>query len=319
MLRVIKPGIQTSLQGTPRLGYRHFGMPHSGPADSLSMALANRLVGNELNATCLEITYGGFEASIHQDCTIAITGAVEVITVTGRSVSEHTTLQLNAGDELVIAPLKQGARTYLAIQSGFEAETFLGSSSTYLPAGLGGLNGRVLRPDDLLKPQEEGMASEVCKTPITLRPQFTGNYALRACVSAESDLLDVPSRTALFEDTFEVGRQATRMGVSLTGRTMELSGDGLMKSAPVFPGTIQCPQSGTPIILLCDAQTTGGYPRIAHIARCDRHLLGQLRPGNSVRLLERSPDAAAKDFQAKQALFSDWLEGDARSEPDWLR
>ena len=88
---------------------------------------------------------------------------------------------------------------------------------------------------------------------------------------------------------------------------MVLRGDGLMKSAPVFPGTVQCPQNGVPIVLLSDAQTTGGYPRIASIARADRHLLGQVRPGNTVMLLRRTPDDAVQDFHDKQALFRDWL------------
>ena len=309
MLRVTNPGLQATLQGRPRIGSRQFGIPYSGPADAVSMALANRLVGNPLDATCLEITYGGFSASIEQTCTLAIAGAVDQISAHGRPASAHETLTLQRGERLEISPPKHGARTYLAIGSGFQARFEFGSTSTYLPAGFGGYNGRALKAGDVLNPNGPAQVEKTLQTPQAVRPSFTSSFALRACVSAETDRLSAASLKTLFNKTFLAGRQGTRMGVSLTGHTLELDSDGLMKSAPVFPGTIQCPASGEPIVLLCDAQTTGGYPRIAAIARCDRHLLGQIRPGDGIRLLRRTPQAAAKDHAEKQKLLDDWLVG----------
>lgn len=307
MLRIIRPGLQSTLQGAPRIGTRQFGIPYSGPADPVSMALANSLVGNRQNETCLEITYGGFTASIENDCALAITGAVGEITVSGQSMAAHRTLHLRRGDTLEISPPHYGARAYLAIRSGFQASFKFGSTSTYLPAGFGGHDGRALIAEDVLAPCGETRFDAKLQTPSSVRPTFTGSFALRACASAEARLLAPQSLNSLFSDTFIAGRQGTRMGVSLTGPRLDLQSDGMMKSAPVFPGTIQCPASGEPILLLCDAQTTGGYPRIASISRCDRHLLGQIRPGNSVRLLRRSPEAAAKDHVEKQRLLEGWL------------
>ncbi|MEM9739778.1 MAG: biotin-dependent carboxyltransferase family protein [Pseudomonadota bacterium] len=307
MLHVRVPGIQTTLQGAPRIGTRHLGIPYSGPADDVSMALANRLVGNGPSATCLEITYGGFDADVEQDGSVAIAGACDRVMVSGRPVCAHETLHLFAGDRLVISPLVHGARTYLAVHTGFRADWVFGASSTYLPAGFGGHAGRSLKAGDHLKACGDPRRRETLETPVDLRAVFTGSFALRACVSAETDALDQASRTALFAAQFSAGRQATRMGLSMTGHPMALNSDGLMKSAPVFPGTIQCPPSGIPIVLLCDAQTTGGYPRIAQIARCDRHLLGQIRPGDSIRLLERTPDAAVREDAGKWALLEHWL------------
>ena len=307
MLRVIRPGLQSTLQGSPRIGTRHFGIPYSGPADAVSMALANRLVGNPQDATCLEITYGGFAASIEDAGSIAITGAVDRNLINGQSAAAHETLTLQPGDTLEISPPRDGARTYLAIRSGFQAKTEFGSTSTYLPAGFGGHEGRALIADDTLAPCGDARLDAILQTPLSLRPTLTGHFALRACTSAETDLLAPQSLKALFGDTFIAGRQGTRMGVALTGHRLGLESDGMMKSAPVFPGTIQCPTSGEPILLLCDAQTTGGYPRIASIARCDRHLLGQIRPGDSIRLLQRSLEAAAQDHAEKQQLLDEWL------------
>ena len=308
MLRVTSPGLQSSLQGRPRLGARHFGLPAAGPADSLSMALANRLVGNPPSETSIEITFGGFSAEIEADCTIAITGAHGAILVSGAEVPDHTGVTLQAGQRVSILPPSVGARAYLAIHSGFKATSFKGSNSTDMTAGLGGYEGRALQAGDRLLPKNEAQFPEGCSTPAALRPAFTRAFALRACESAETGLLDSTSRSALFETNFIAGRQATRMGVSLTGRPLLTSSDGRMKSAPVFPGTVQCPPSGTPILLFCDAQVTGGYPRVASVARCDRHLLGQIRPGNVVRLLNRTPEVAAADYSEKVKLLEGWLE-----------
>lgn len=308
MIRILKPGLQTSLQGKPRLGYRHFGIPQSGPADALSMALANRLVGNDLNATSLEITYGGFEALIDMPCTVAVTGAFETILVSGRPVSGHVTLQLNSGDILTIAPPIHGARAYLSVHSGFNARSDFGSTSTYLPAELGGYDGRTLKAQDVLSSNGNPCIQIERETPTHVKPKFMRGFVLRACLSAETHLLSGAAQDALFSDGFIAGRQLTRMGVELAGKTLDVESDGMMQSAPVFPGTIQCPPSGKPVLLLCDAQTTGGYPRIANIARCDRHLLGQIRPSAPVRLLKRTYEQAQQDYLDKQALLLSWLE-----------
>ncbi len=307
MLRIIKPGLQATLQGAPRCGHRHFGVPYAGPADPLSMSLANRLVGNQPDATSLEVTYGGFEAEVEAACSIAITGALGGVLVAGETAPEHTTLHLRSGDTVEVAPPAHGMRAYLALRSGFQANTAFGSTSTYLPADLGGMNGRALHANDRLQPVGEPHFKATFETPASHRPVFTSAVALRACISAETHLLTRSDRMTLYSETFIAGRQATRMGVSLTGHTLAPKSDGKMKSAPVFPGTVQCPPSGEPVVLLCDGQTTGGYPRIASIARCDRHLLGQIRPGDCIQLLERAPDAALQDYHDKQRLLNDWL------------
>ncbi|MEO1188686.1 MAG: biotin-dependent carboxyltransferase family protein [Pseudomonadota bacterium] len=307
MISVIKPGLQTTLQGAPRTGHRHLGIPYAGPADPLSMALANRLVSNPLSATCLEITYGGFEAEFGHDCTIAVTGAGDQVLISGAATPVHETLLVKAGDRIEIEMPRTGARTYVAIHSGFEARSQFESTSTYLPAQLGGLDGRALRAGDTLSSNSEAQLTQVQQTPETLRSVFDGRFALRTTRSAETEVLSKTAHETLFNATFTVGRQATRMGIVLEGYDLAPESDGMMQSVPVFPGAIQCPPSGQPIVLLCDAQTTGGYPRIAHIARCDRHLLGQARPGDQIRLLHRNPAQAVMDHRRKQALLDQWL------------
>ena len=122
-------------------------------------------------------------------------------------------------------------------------------------------------------------------------------------------LLSDADQTLLYSQPFTVARLADRMGLRLAHPALHPRSDGKMNSAAVFPGTVQCPPDGQPIIMLCDAQTTGGYPRIAHIARCDRHMLGQVRPGDRVQFLRRTVDQLSHDLTQKTALFESWLPG----------
>lgn len=307
MLTILSPGPQSTLQGARRTGQRHMGIPWAGAADDWSMALANRLVDNAAAETAIEITLGVFEVRFEQDTWFALTGAPTQADLSGGGVSFHATQFAPTGSVLKLRGARTGMRTYLAIAGGVIGEEFLGSASTYLPAGFGGYKGRALIAKDQLEVAPQPSTLEWLETPADLIPVLSDNYTLRGTPSIETHLLDQDSERALFQTSFAIGRQATRMGVSLEGTPLALNSDGKMKSVAVFPGAIQCPEDGTPIILLADAQTTGGYPRIASIARCDRHILGQLRPGNKVRLLKRTHEQSAIDLESKQALLRSWV------------
>ena len=306
-IRILKPGLQTTIQGAPRSGLRHLGMPASGAADPLSLALANRLVGNASLTAGLEITLWGATLRFEGDGIIAVTGAKSGLELNGKRVKRHRALDVTSGDELVLHPAKAGARNYLAFAGGVDAEPVLGSASTYLPARLGGINGQALTAGDIIETGANGGGPVVRKTPKSFRPRATSSWALRASAGPEADLLDEDTRFDLFDTNFSIGERADRMGLELLGMRIEIASEGRMPSAPVFPGTVQCPESGRPFLLSVDAQTTGGYPRIAQVARVDRHLIGQLRPGNHVRLLWRDPAAAADELRAKIDYWSQWL------------
>ena len=136
---------------------------------------------------------------------------------------------------------------------------------------------------------------------------MSGSWALRACVAAETSLLDEASFAGLFATNWTVDQRGDRMGLRLDGPRLTVSSDGRMPSAGVLPGTIQCPEDGAPYILSVDAGTVGGYPRVAQVARADRHALGQLRPGDHVRLLYREHDDAVAEFLAMLDYWRDWL------------
>jgi biotin-dependent carboxylase-like uncharacterized protein len=306
---VLRPGLQTTVQAGPRRGLRHLGVPAAGAADPLSLALANRLVGNPLLAPGLETTLNGVSLGFESEGLVAITGARAKAWLNGERVKLHRTLPVAAGDELEIGPARLGARSYIAVAGGIDVAEVLGSKSTYLPAGFGGLQGRALRSGDVLATGPAAGTPKKLGTPKEFRPLASNSWALRACYGAEVDLLDKESRFDLFDTNFSVGFRADRMGLQLEGARFGVKSGGRLASAPVFPGTIQCPEDGIPFLLAIDAQTIGGYPRVAQVVRADRHLIGQLRPGDHLRLLWRDAASARDELLAKHDYWGKWLQG----------
>lgn len=301
--KVLKPGVQATLQASPRCGTRHLGVPASGPADGLSMALANRLVGNPSSACALELPFGLVSLEADTDCAIAFTGAPAEIELAGNKVPMHRTLNICAGEAVSVGAAETGARLYMAVSGGFLANDFLGSASTCLPAMAGGLMGRALRAGDVLGTRDAEPSADVLETPANMLQAFTHAFALR-CVDGP-DVERIPGWES--QQDYVATRRADRTGIEIAGSWPPLSNAGLKPSAPVFPGAVQLTPSGNAFVLLSDSQTTGGYPHVLQVIRADRHLLGQIRPGDRVHFLKRTPDEAADDLRRKTAYFRDWL------------
>ncbi len=303
-IKIDTAGLQTTLQAGPRLGQRHNGVPACGAADPLSLALANRLLDNDLLATAFEVTLTKFAFTSEVAIGIAITGASAACTVNGDSIPQHAVINLKRGDSVVINALSLGMRCYVAIAGGLCGKDILQSESTYLPAAIGGYDGRELRVGDVVRCRAPRIAKQA-ETPQRFRLLVTPSSSLRAVPSFEAQQLE--NLSALFDARFRVSEQGTRMGVPLNGNELSILSAGKMASAPVFPGTVQCPESGTPVVLGVDAQTTGGYPRIAQVTRGDRHMIGQLRPGSDLRFLERTTEIAMLEYRDKLEFWSEWL------------
>lgn len=308
-IRVIEPGLQTTVQAAPRTGHRHLGVPSSGAADLLALALANRLVGNGLLDPALEVSLTGPCLRFERRAQFALTGAVAEAYLNDEPVEYHATVTAKSGDTLRVGSLRRGARAYIAVAGGIRGQLWFGSASTYLPARFGGFHGRALRSDDVLELASDGADAEACTTPDEFRPPIRDRWALRTCRWGGSGSITASQSDRVFTERWIVSRRADRMGVALEGAMLDVESNGRLPSAPVFPGTLQCPEHGTPFLLSVDAQTTGGYARIAQVARVDRHLLGQLRPGDAVSFLPRTPDEAIAELHAKHDAWRKWLPG----------
>ena len=302
-LEVLDGGLQTTIQAGPRRGLRHLGVPACGAADPVSLALANRLVGNAWDAAGLEVTLTGATFRARTDLDVAIVGGLCDVAVDGAPRPHHEAFVLHDGAILRIGPARAGCRTYLAVAGGLAAKAVLGSVSTYLPAELGGLEGRSLREGDLLHAENASADLAACATPGPLRQPFGETWTLRAVPGPEADVLGEADTGALYGEGWRADPASNRMGVRLKGPALSPRGGGRMDSAAALPGTVQVPPGGAPIILGVDGGTTGGYPRAAQVIRADRHLIGQVRPGARVRLLRWTAEDADAVLTKKTALL----------------
>lgn len=280
-VRVITPGMLTTIQDCGRWGWQSRGVPVAGPMDPYSHRLGNALVCNESNAAVLEITLVGPAVELDDERIVAVTGADFDLTVDGRAVPVSEPFVVPAGAVLRVGARRRGARAYLAIEGGIAVPPVLESRSTHLPSAMGGLDGRPLRPGDRLPLGKRGRES--------FRGALSGQKG-RESGRATVRVLPGPQLDRFASDALDILRSApyvldahsNRMGFRLRGPTLRHAGGAEMLSDATTMGAIQVPADGQPILLMADRQTTGGYPNIATVISADIGLAGQLAPGDSI-------------------------------------
>lgn len=305
-LEVEQPGLFATIQGQPRSDFRHFGVPRSGGLDVLSQYQANYMVGNPTTAAVLEILGGHFKAKALVDLIACVTGADAPLTVRGKIVSQYAPLIVHEGDELTIGRPVRGFINYLAIAGGLDGESALGSTSTYVRAGFGGLEGRAVRLGDRLMVEAIPEQVESPVVPVTERTKMDDRN-IRAtrgpfpAASYESE--------GVFGVQFEITESSDRMGYRLKRSDLDgprIKGGGTL-TFPTYPGYVQVPPEGFPIVLQQDCQTTGGYVVTAVVLSEDMGTFSQLGPGGLCIFNEVDVDSAVeeeKKFQAKLAKYS---------------
>ncbi len=307
-LTIIKAGIQSSIQAAPFRGLRKLAVPSGGAADVLSLALANRLVGKPLEAAAIEVTLGPAEFRAERAMAVAVTGAPCQVAINGEDAEQHETLHLAAGDTISIGRVWAGCRTYLAVSADIAVAPVLGSQSTLIAAGFGGLDGRALADGDVIALEDGDAAPDKITTPAELQPFFGHGFVLRIVGGPESDRLAL-GMAALSRKRWRVSSRSSRMGLKLQGTAIDLNSAAPIRSGAVFPGIIQCPPDGMPYLIGCEGQTTGGYPRIGQVIRADRHLIGQLAPNATMLLVPVQGDQAQQIHAEKLGLWAEWLPG----------
>jgi antagonist of KipI len=303
MIRVLDPGPQTTVQDGGRRGQLRYGIPPSGPVDARSFTLANRLVGNPDAAAGLEFTLMGPRLRAESPCTMAVTGAEAPITINDAPAAAWTTLSLRAGDVLKIGAVQAGVRGYVAIAGGVDVPPVLGSRATYLRGRLGGLEGRALRRDDLLRVGAGGTVRGRT-VPAGVIPNWRAEPVLRVVLGPQADRFTDAGLAAFLGGVYEVLPQSDRMGVRLSGpRIAHARGHDIISDG-IALGAVQVPGDGQPIVLLVDRQSTGGYTKIATVCSFDIPRIGQAKPGQRVRFAavdvaeaQRLSRAAAADIE----------------------
>ncbi len=282
-VRVIAPGLLTTVQDLGRTGSRHMGVGGAGALDTYSHTIANLLVGNPGDAPTLEINLAGPRLHFGQAARIAICGADIDAHVGKIAIPGWRPILLPAGSVLALGACRRGARAYLAVAGGgFVVAEVLNSASTDLRGGFGGFQGRALIALDELDIGESPIAvAGVHITPWWIDPTPEVDFDAPAIIRVLPGSDSTAPQDALFTHQWRIANASDRQGLRLEGVPLQPADARDRISAPVVPGAIQLPPDGLPIVLLADAQTHGGYPVIGHVIRVDWPRLAQLRPGDT--------------------------------------
>ncbi|MGF6947874.1 antagonist of KipI [Neobacillus sp. B4I6] len=317
-VRVLHPGLLTTIQDLGRYGSQKYGVIVSGAMDSYSLRAANLLVGNRENEGALEITLFGTSLLFEEDRVIAITGGDLQAVIDGKKAATWRPILVRKGSILQFKTAINGCRAYVTFAGGIAVPEVMGSKSTYLRAGIGGFKGMALQKEDVI---EFGEMNEFNQSLFTMLekmesdPTWSVNYTklvnmqqtqtIRVIRGSEFDRFDEKSKRSLFHEPFRLTTQADRMGYRIEGPHLSLEKKFELLSEGVTFGTIQIPPNGNPIVLMADRQTTGGYPKIGQVISADLPSMGQLQPNAVIQFKEISHEEAEKELLAKEKIIDE--------------
>lgn len=313
-IKVLKPGLLTTIQDLGRPGYFHLGIPVSGAMDRFALRLANRLVGNDEGAAAFEAVFMGPELEFQDAAVVAVTGAELPPRVDGAARPTWTSFRVRAGQVLSFDFLKSGARAYIAVAGGIDTPPALGSRSTYLIGALGGLGGNALAAGDLVPVAGGGTGREGLTVSENLRRLPAATAELRVLPGLYWRLITEEAGRSFFADEWRVAPEADRMGYRFKGgrplafkQREQPFGAGADPSNIVdgcYPyGSIQVPGGTEPIVLHRDAVSGGGYFTIGAVISADMDLIGQLQPNTSIRFVRVDMATALNARAERQALL----------------
>lgn len=303
-LEVLSPGILTTVQDLGRSGYARWGVAASGAVDALAARAANRLVGNPEGSAVLETTLMGLRVRVLRDTRLAVCGGDLGAKLDGETLPLWKTIAARAGQILSFTGPCWGLRACLAVGGGIDVPEVLGSRSTNLASGFGGLQGRALRKGDVLaagEPQPSGPERE-------FDPAAAGYegppWRLRILWGPQDEVLDEQGRERLLGAVFTVSPDSDRTGIRLEGTTVPVrpgAPDSII-SEGIIAGAIQLPADGRPIIVLAET-ASGGYRKPATVIAADLHKLGQIMPGDEVRFAAVTLEEAVALLRDREEAF----------------
>ena len=295
-LEVVSGGVFSSVQDLGREGFAALGVSPGGAADRVALKLANRLLGNADTAAAVEMTANGGSFRFLRDTWIAMAGGECRPSLDGHALTMGTAYPVRAGQTLVMGSIDPGFRAYLAIAGGIEVPEVLASRSTFHSGHWGGHEGRELKSGDRLATPLGARSLGYRRVSSKLRCWFqASDQILRVVSGPQRDWFSPSTWKSFTGSEFSVTTDANRRGLRLSGPKLdwvaERAGQELVTEG-VAAGSIQVPASGQALVLFCEQQTTGGYPKIASVIAADLFYLGQLKPGAKLMFEEVSLDEA---------------------------
>lgn len=307
-IKIIKPGLLTTIQDRGRHLYLSDAVPVSGCMDSLSARISNIVIGNDEQCAVLEFTFGNSSFITASPSIIGYAGSGGELMYDGQALPANRPLFIPAGKLISVFYKGEGCRVYLAIKGGFDIEPVLGSRSTFITAGFGGLRGRKLEAGDELGssgvvPNKYFNTSEIKYPDWSVNPESMlpkTNREIRVVKGHEASWFTKKSLAAFFSEWYTLSLRSNRMGYHLEGPPIQRAFKKELLSTAVTPGTIQVTGEGKLILLMPDCQTTGGYPRIGNVISVDLALCGQLKAGDKILFKEISFEQSLELFLKRE-------------------
>jgi len=305
-IRIVKPGLFTTIQDNGRMGFQRYGMPVAGAMDDFSFRVANILVGNDQYEAVLEATFMGPTIEIGFDGFIAITGANMSPKLNGNDIKMWRNIQVRKGDVLALSGASEGVRTYIAFGGGLDVPKIMNSKSTYVRGNLGGFKGRKLQEGDEILVDTSKSKAEAGKyvSPVYI-PRYSKNNIVRVVLGPQDDHFPPESIETFLNSEYKITAEADRMGYRLDGpKLTHVKGPDIISDGIVF-GSVQVPGHGSPIVMMADRQTTGGYTKIATVIWADLPTIAQMGPGDTVGFQSVSIEEAQEILEQYERTITD--------------
>ncbi|MGG7518089.1 biotin-dependent carboxyltransferase family protein [Allorhizobium undicola] len=308
MIEILATGPLNTVQDLGRPGYRKIGVTACGAMDTLAHSIANLMVGNDVSAAGIEVQTFPFRLRFEEPMVFSLAGADCAARLDGQQLSAFWAMWAEAGQELELNPPKDGARAYLGFEGGIDVAPVMGSRSTSLRGAFGGLDGRFLAVGDRLAVAPSagggfpkggfGVTPPLEALADIFPPVADGVLPVRAIPAGEHDLFAADAER-FWTQAWKVSARSDRTGFRLSGEPIRPKEVVEMRSHGVMPGVVQVPPAGEPIVQMSDANTAGGYPKIAGVLETDLWRLAQARIGSSLRFV---PATHADARQAELAI-----------------
>ena len=302
-IKITKAGLFTTIQDKGRWGYQRFGMSVAGAMDHFATRVANMLVGNDEYEAVLESTYLGPEIIFDCDEVIAITGTNMNPKINGEAVEMWTSILVTSGDKLTFSGVLKGLRCYIAFSRGLDILEIMGSKSTFTRGNVGGFEGRKLKNNDEILLGERKLNYTGSYLPQKYIPSYENDQTIRVVMGPQDDHFTDEAIETFLNSSFKITSEADRMGYRLDGpKIVHKTVADIISDGIVF-GSIQVPGHGSPIVMMADRATTGGYTKIATVITPDLSVLAQMSPGGSMNFKKVTVNESHELYKEYESKF----------------
>jgi len=304
VFEILKSGLTTSVQDLGRSGYQQYGMVVSGAIDPFALQVGNILVGNKRNTAGIEVVIMGPKIRILKDTVLAICGADLSPKIDGTPVPLWKSVTVKSGQILSFGQPKDGSFAYITAAGGIDVPIVMGSKSTYAKAAIGGVNGGYLQKGDRLQTGDTSFPFIASRSlPAQHISRYQSGDKIRVILGPDQDAFTPSSVETFLTEKYQKTSKSDRMGSRIKGPALKHKAGADIISDAIFPGTVQVPANGEPIILLAERQTTGGYTRIATVITVDIPYIAQLLPEREIQFEAVKVEEAQRLYLEQEKLL----------------